>query len=74
MKVVKVFKTDVQDGVTAGYIIFLLQQRFSNCRINFDLDDCDKILRMESRQESIEETQIQLLIAGCGYYCEPLQD
>ncbi len=71
---VKVFKTDVQDGVAAGYIVFLLQQTFSHCRINFDLDDCDKILRMESQQELIEEAEIQLLIAGCGYYCEPLAD
>jgi len=74
MRIVKVFKTDVQDQLVAGHIILFLQQIFSHCRINFDLDDCDKILRIESQQGSIEEAEVQLLIARCGHHCEPLQD
>jgi hypothetical protein len=74
MKIVKVFKTDVQDQLVARHIILFLQQTFSHCRINFDLDDCDRILRIESHQGSIEETEIQLLITRCGHHCEPLQD
>jgi len=74
MKIVKVFKTNVQDHFAVGHIILALQQTFSHCRINFDLEDCDKILRIESQQEFIDEGEIQLLIAGCGYHCEPLPD
>jgi len=74
MKIVQVFKTDVQDQQVAGNIILFLQRNFSHCRINFDLDDCDKILRIESMQGSLEEAKIQLLIARYGYHCEPLQD
>ncbi|MHA4808997.1 hypothetical protein ACX0G9_12865 [Flavitalea flava] len=74
MKIVKVFKTDVQDHQVAKHVILFLQQTFSHCRINFDLDDCDKILRIESLREPIEETRIQLLMAGYGHFCEPLQD
>ena len=74
MKIVNVFKTNVKDHLDARHIIYLLQQAFTNCKINFDLDDCDKILRVESQQEFINETDIQLLIAGCGYHCEPLPD
>jgi hypothetical protein len=75
MKIVHVFKTDVRDQQAARHIILFLQRNLSHCRINFDLDDCDKILRIESqRQESFEETEIQLLISRYGYYCEPLQD
>jgi hypothetical protein len=73
MKIVKVFKTDVQDQPTSGHIIHLLQLAFSYYRINFDLDDCDRVLRIESHQEPIEESEIQLFIASCGYHCEPLQ-
>jgi hypothetical protein len=73
MKIVKVFKTDVQDHQVSRYIIHLLQQAFSHYRINFDLDDCDRILRIESQQGPIEESDIQLLISRCGHHCEPLQ-
>ena len=73
MKIVKVFKTDVQDQLVARQIIRFLQQTLSHCRINFDLDDCDRILRIESQQGSVEEAEVQLLIASCGHYCEPLQ-
>ena len=74
MKIVQVFKTDVQDQLAARRIILFLQQSFSHCRINFDLDDCDRILRIESLHGSVEEAEIQLLIARCGHRCEPLQE
>ena len=73
MRIVKVFKTDVHDQVVARRIILFLQQTFSHCRINFDLDDCDRILRIESQQGAIEESEIQLLVARYGHHCEPLQ-
>ena len=74
MNIVKVFKTDVQDRQVARHIVLFLQLAFSHCRINFDLDDCDRILRIESPQDLIEEAEIQLLMAGWGHHCEPLQD
>jgi len=74
MKIVKVFKTDVQDQLVARHIILFLEQTFSHCRINFDLDDCDRILRIECQKEPIAENEVQLLVARCGHYCEVLQD
>jgi len=74
MNIVYVFKTDVQDKQSARHIILFLQRVFSRCRINFDLDDCDRILRIESSQGLIEDAQIQLLATRQGYYCEPLVD
>lgn len=59
--------------MVAKYIIFFLQQTFSHYRINFDLDDCDNILRIESQQGSIDEGEIQILLARCGHHCEPLR-
>jgi len=72
MKIVKVFKTNVSDTLTARQIVRFLQQRFDNYRINFDLDDCDRILRIESQYGTITEIEIQGLIARWGYRCEPL--
>jgi hypothetical protein len=74
MKIVAVFKTNVQEHWAARYIIFVLQQTLSHCRINFDLDDCDRILRIESQEDTINETDVQVLIAAYGYHCEPLPD
>ena len=72
MKMVKVFKTDVNDRLVAGSIEFFLRQTLSSCRINFDLDDCDNILRIESHQESVEDEEVRHLLALYGHQCEPL--
>ncbi len=74
MNIVKVFKTDVQDRISAVQIVSYLQRQFVQFKINFDLDDCDKILRIESRNGMIPETDIQRHIAIFGHYCEPLPD
>jgi hypothetical protein len=74
VKLVKVFKANVQDHTEARHIVFVLHQTFSSCIANFDLDDCDRILRIETQGESIHDSDIQLLIAAYGYFCEPLAD
>jgi hypothetical protein len=74
MKIVKVFKTNVQDQLAAKHIVLALQQSFAHYMINFDLGDCDRILRIESQREPIDESDIRLLVAACGYHCEPLVD
>jgi len=73
MKIVQIFKTNVQDHATATQIVRFLQSHFFDSRINFDLDDCDNILRIESRDTTITDTEIQNLITKCGHLCEPLQ-
>jgi len=74
MKVVKVFKTNVQDHDVARQIVFVLHHTFSYCMANFDLDDCDRILRVETRGELVQVSEIKLLLAEYGYYCELLTD
>ena len=46
--IVEVFKTNVSNQHLANRIITDLNQLYPNYRINFDLEDCDKILRIES--------------------------
>ncbi len=74
MKIVQVFKTDVHNRSSAIQIVGFLQRHFTRYKINFDLDDCDNILRIESPDGAIPATDIQRLIAAFGYHCEPLQD
>lgn len=67
-----VFKTDVVNITD----IIKLRPALDNCLQhavwNFDLDDCDNILRIDSR-EDIMAIVIQLL-QGKGYSCEELPD
>lgn len=44
---VEVFKTDVQYTGQAARIVKELSVRLPGHKINFDLDDCDRILRIE---------------------------
>lgn len=67
---VAVFKTDVQQYAQADRLLNLLKQSYPACRINFDLDDCDKILRVEGTTLCCDKI-IQLLKLN-GYACEAL--
>lgn len=68
---IEVFKTDVQDAAEAERIIGLLLQYYPDGRINFDLQDCDKILRVVNN--AICPGEIARIIKSCGYQCEVLQ-
>lgn len=67
---VEVFKTNIQRKRAAAKIKMELLLRFPDCKINFDLEDCDRILRIESAcsvGKKIEEEVIKN-----GFYCEEL--
>ena len=72
MKIVKVFKTNILDQATAAQITKQLESYLEESRINFDLDDCDNILRIESLRRDIGDLEIQELVTKWGYRCEPL--
>ncbi len=67
---VEVFKTDVRDLSQTRMLIRKLRENFPKCRINFDLQDCDNILRVEGQNISTEK--IKGLLASRGYHCEVL--
>ena len=54
-KMIEVFKTNVQQPADAARLEALLANRFPDCAFNFDLDDCDKIFRIESRADVSEQ-------------------
>jgi hypothetical protein len=67
---VEVFKTDV--GKSKEVILLaLLETTFPHCRINFDLEDCDRVLRVEG-QNICSDTVISLLNTH-GCYCAILE-
>ncbi len=67
---VEVFKTNVQEATHAEKLVNLLYQHFPARKINFDLEDCDKILRIDSPVNYADEV-IETLKEN-GVWCEEL--
>ncbi len=67
---VEIFKTNVQEKKQANTLVALLSDRFSGFSIGFDLEDCDKILRIEGR--NINPSTIIEAMQSQGYSCEIL--
>jgi len=69
-KMVEVFKTNVAEFAQSKFLIDQLYHHFPESKINFDLDDCDKILRVEANNV-LSNTVIELLRQN-GYFAEVL--
>lgn len=68
---VEVFKTNVRHKRQARVLLGTLSRQFPLFRINFDLEDCDKILRIEG--DGIEQEKIASIVAENGYQCSLLE-
>ena len=69
-KMVEVFKTDVQKKTQSKMLLCVLAQAFPSCKINFDLSDRDKVLRIEG--DNLEALSIMILLKEYGFTCEVL--
>ena len=67
---VEIFKTNVDDHLQAQHVIALLNRHFPAFMINFDLHDCDKILRVKG--EAIPVDEIVNLVSQTGFCCSVL--
>ena len=67
---IEVFKTNVQEFSEAQKLVALLLRHFPNSKINFDLDDCDKVLRVECNNLRIEK--VMTLVTEKGFLCTVL--
>ena len=67
---VEVFKTNVQKKVQSKMLLCILSKAFPSFKINFDLSDCDKVLRVEG--DNMEVLRIMLLVKEYGFTCEIL--
>jgi len=67
---VEVFKTDVEQTEQSELLISQIICHVPNGKINFDLEDCDRILRVEAERIS-NETIIGLLNQN-GFHAEVL--
>lgn len=71
---IEVFKTDVDCPAHAGVLVDIIQDLFPHYRANFDLQDCDRILRVVSTAGPVEAERLVQLVHAYGYSAEPLPD
>lgn len=69
---VEVFKTDVHEACASQLIVQKLCAVFPASSVNFDLEDCDRILRIEAA--SICNHTIIAQLNALGYFCEVLPE
>jgi hypothetical protein len=67
---VEVFKTNVQKKAQSKMLLCILSEAFPSFKINFDLSDCDKVLRVEG--DNMEALRIMRLVKKHGFTCELL--
>jgi hypothetical protein len=68
---IEVFKTNVKGSVHAKRIVAILVEHFPGNKINFDLHDHDKILRVEGKNFCTEK--IMTLVIENGFSCDVLE-
>ena len=67
---VLVFKTNIDNVSKVKRISAKLNKLFPKSKWNFDLEDCDNILRFESDIDIVKEVMILMKITG--FECEAL--
>ncbi|MEO6348278.1 MAG: hypothetical protein ABIO60_10265 [Aquaticitalea sp.] len=68
---IEVFKTNITEEAIAESILKELIAFMPNSTINFDLEDCDNILRVTNC--SFHATEVILVLNKNGYECQILE-
>ena len=64
------YKTDVTSKEDARFIVALLQFVISDCIMNFDLEDSNHVLRIETNRDIKE--MVYGVFTKQGFYCKKL--
>ena len=67
---ITIFKTNVESEEEAMMVLNYLFTSYPNFEINFDLEDCDNILRVKG--EKFTDAEIFSVLNTLGYSCEAL--
>ncbi len=71
---VEVFKTNVDSEHEASNIINALHCKFQHYKSNFDLEDCDRILRVESENGTLKVFELLRFLGELGLNVKVLPD
>ncbi|MBB5644035.1 class I SAM-dependent methyltransferase [Pedobacter cryoconitis] len=72
MNKIEIFKTNIQEQSQAEQVRSTLLNILPDARINFDLDDCDKILRIENL--NFDPGIVVSVVEDLGFLCKVMPD
>jgi hypothetical protein len=68
---VEVYRTNINDESVAQLMLQQLKELLPHCSCNFDLEDCDRILRIENPLKT-DLSEVSGLFYRCGHLAEVL--
>jgi hypothetical protein len=71
---VEVFKTNVKSQEQAHMFLTQLRKTYAAYKANFDLEDCDRILRVECISGTVSSSAVIQLLRKNGFEGEVLAD
>ena len=71
---IEVFKTDVTDGDHANMLLNEIHETFIDHAANFDLEDCDNILRVKCTSGDVQGELLIDFLKEFGFDAEILPD
>ncbi len=71
---VEVFKTNIENDKQAKFVLNHIHEAYPEYSANFDLDDCDNILRVECHTHSVSADALIALLKIFGFTAEVLPD
>ena len=71
---VEVFKTNVENAEQADLILRHIHGAFVEYSATFDLEDCDRVLRVKSSRGVVQASALIQLLRKLGFQAEVLPD
>jgi len=71
---IEVFKTNVRNRSHAKMLVSQIHTAFGGYEANFDLDDCDNILRIKSITGTVQASRLIAFLRDFGFNAEILED
>lgn len=71
---IEVFKTNVTETAQARYLVDIIHNSFINYMANFDLEDCDRVLRIKCLNGKFDPAMIIKFLEVLGVQAEVLSD
>jgi hypothetical protein len=67
---IEIYKTNIDNEREIAIVLDLLRVQYHHAKINFDLDDCDRILRIKGR--NVCSLNVIKLLTENGFECSLL--
>jgi hypothetical protein len=71
---IEVFRTNVTSERHANMLLHQIHTTYADYEANFDLDDCDKILRVKCNGRSVDPAQLIDMLKDYGFDADVLPD